>query len=153
VPDDGNLIGHLRESAHALETLIKGLSETALMHRYATDKWTIMEILGHLIDDERIYVYRALRFARGDTTALPGFDQDHFARFSGANDRSVDDLLNEFALVRECTIAFFVSLDDDALLKSGIADGNRATVRALGYHITGHLLRHINVIQERYLNT
>ena len=150
--NDGVMVNASERNPQACRN-IKELPGAALVYRYAADKWTIKEILGHLIDDERIYVYRALRFARSDATVLPGFDQDHFARYSKANDRPVNDLLNEFALVRKSTIAFFTSLDDDALVRSGIADGNRATVRALGYHITGHLLRHMNVIKQRYLNT
>lgn len=150
LPDDGNLLGHLDSNAQAAAALIGGLTPERLTYRYAPGKWTIKEILGHLIDDERIYTYRALRFARNDATALPGFDQDHFTRYAGSDRRSTEDLLREFSLVRQSTIAFFASLDEEALLRAGVADGNRATVRALGYHIAGHQLRHMNIIRERY---
>ncbi len=151
VPNDGRLLEHFESNATATAAFIESLPASKLAYRYEEGKWTIKEIMGHLIDDERVYVYRALRFARNDATALPGFDQDHFTRYSNSNSRSAGDLLQEFALVRRSTIAFFSSLDDDALVRSGVADGNRASVRALGYHIAGHELRHLTVIRERYL--
>ena len=127
------------------------LPKARLLHRYAEGKWTIKEILGHIVDDERIYVYRALRFARNDSTELPGFEQDHYAQYSEANKREITDLLDEFALVRRSTIAFFKSLDNTALMRTGVANGNRVSVRALAYHIAGHELHHMNIIRERYL--
>ena len=130
---------------------VGGLPEALLLFRYAPEKWTIKEIVAHLADDERIYAYRALRFARNDATELPGFDQEAFARHSGANARSIDDLLAELEAVRRSTILLFESLDEPSLDRSGIADGNRSTVRALAYHIAGHEHRHRNVIRERYL--
>jgi uncharacterized damage-inducible protein DinB len=151
LPDDGLILQHLAENLEATRNLVASLPEARLLHRYAPGKWTIKEILTHLIDDERIYVYRALRFARNDSAELSGFDQDHYALHSGANQRTIDDLLDEFSLVRRSTIAFFNSLDAASLLRSGIADGKRASVRALAYHIAGHEIRHLNVIRERYL--
>ena len=153
VPDDGNVLDHLDKNANLTAIFLRSLPEAKLTFRYAQNKWTIKEILGHLIDDERIYVYRALRFARNDVTELPGFDQDHFARYSSSNNRTLDDLLEEFTLVRKSTLAFFATLDDEALVRSGVGDGNRATVSALAYHIAGHELRHLNIIRERYLNS
>jgi uncharacterized damage-inducible protein DinB len=151
LPDDGMILTHLTENLASTKKFIASIPKARLLYRYAARKWTIKEILGHIVDDERIYVYRALRFARNDTTELPGFEQDHFARYSEANKRDVGDLLNEFTLVRQATIAFFQSLDDAALLRSGVADGKRSSVRALAYHIAGHELRHMNIIKERYL--
>src|SRR5215475_315577 len=151
IPDDGRLFQHFTDSLEATRTLVRTIPLARLVHRYAAGKWTIKEILGHLIDDERIYVYRALRFARNDSTELPGFEQDSFAAYSEANDRHPDDLLDELTDVRQATIAFFRSLSETALMRSGVADGNRATVRALAYHIVGHHLRHLNMIRERYL--
>jgi hypothetical protein len=92
-----------------------------------------------------------LRFARNDETELPGFEQDAYAVHSGANRRTVESLLREFAAVRRSTVALFDSFDDEALARSGVADGKRSTVRALAYHIAGHELRHFNIIKERYL--
>jgi uncharacterized damage-inducible protein DinB len=151
LPNDGLILGHLEDNLKATKKLIAAIPHSRLLHRYAEGKWTIKQILGHLIDDERIYVYRALRFARNDSTELPGFDQDRYARYSEADQRDIEGLLDEFTLVRQSTVAFFNTLDDAALLRTGIADGHRVSVRALAYHIAGHELRHINMITERYL--
>jgi uncharacterized damage-inducible protein DinB len=152
LPNDGLLLQHLWDNLQTTIRLILALSEEQLHYRYAQDKWTIKEILGHIIDDERIYVYRALRFARNDPTEIPGFDPDHYVLYAGSNERSVKDLLQELTVVRQATIAFFSSVEDDAWIRMGIANGNQVSVRALAYHIAGHELRHINIIQERYLN-
>jgi len=151
LPDDGLVLGHMRESLEAATAFMLSLPEARLVSRYAQGKWTVKEVLAHVIDDERIYAYRALRFARNDPTELPGFDQDAYAPYSGANRRTIESLLGEFAAVRRATIALFDGLDDEALRRSGVADGKRATVRALAYHIAGHELRHMNIVRERYL--
>jgi hypothetical protein len=131
---------------------MRALPEEKLNYRYAEGKWTIKEILAHLIDDERIYTYRALRFARNDMTELPGFDQNAYAPQSGANERTMDDLLEEFAAVRRSTIALFNSFDDRVWTRTGVGSGNVMSVRAAAYHIAGHELRHVNTIKERYLS-
>jgi uncharacterized damage-inducible protein DinB len=151
LPDDGMILRHLRVNLKATSEFILSLPEEKLDFRYAEGKWTIKEILAHVVDDERIYAYRALRFARDDETELPGFDQDAYARQSGANRRGVREILKELADVRRATVSLFDGLDDEALLRTGVADGNRVSVRALAYHIAGHELRHVNVIKERYL--
>jgi uncharacterized damage-inducible protein DinB len=151
LPADGLILQHLEANLKSTRKFVASIPKARLLHRYAEGKWTIKEILGHIVDDERIYLYRALRFARNDATELPGFDQDHYAQYSEANQRDIRDLLHEFALVRQSTIAFFNSLDDAALMRTGVADGHRASVRALAYHIAGHELRHMNIIKERYL--
>jgi uncharacterized damage-inducible protein DinB len=151
LPDDGLILNHLEDNLAGTMRLIRSIPEDRLLHRYAEGKWTIKEILGHVVDDERIYLYRGLRFARNDSTELPGFEQDRYAQYSGANQREIGDLLEEFTVVRQSTIAFFNSLDDAALMRTGVADGNRVSVRALAYHIAGHELRHRNIIKERYL--
>ena len=152
LPDDGNVLLHLKGNLDQTKTLVSSLSEEKLLYRYAKDKWTIKEVLVHIIDDERIYAYRALRFARNDKTVLPGFEQDDFARNSGANDRSIENILEEYEAVRQATITLFNGLEDQALLRSGVANNNPVTVRALAYHIAGHELHHINIIRNRYLN-
>jgi uncharacterized damage-inducible protein DinB len=151
LPGDGLILQHLSDNLSATKEFIGSIAPASLLHRYAGGKWTIKEILGHVVDDERIYVYRALRFARNDSTELPGFDQELFARYSEANNREIGDLLEEFATVRRSTIAFFSSLSDASLMRTGVADGHRVSVRALAYHIAGHELRHMNIIRERYL--
>jgi uncharacterized damage-inducible protein DinB len=151
LPNDGLVLKHLKENLKATGDFILSLSEEKLDFRYSEGKWTIKEILVHLSDDERIYAYRALRFARNDPTELPGFEQDRFAFYSGANSRGIRDILKEFATVRKATISLFKSLDDEALMRTGVADGNSVSVRALAYHIAGHELRHVRIIKERYL--
>ena len=151
LPDDGLVLKYLKENLEATKDFILSLPEERLAYRYAEGKWTIKEILAHVVDDERIYAYRALRFARNDRTELPGFEQDDYALYSGANERDVKDLLNEFATVRQATISLFEGLPDEALVRAGTADGKIMSVRAAAYHIAGHEMRHVGIIRERYL--
>lgn len=151
LPEDGLVLQHLQNNLEVTRALVLSLPKEKLLHRYAEGKWTIKEILAHLSDDERIYAYRALRFARSDKTELPGFEQDDYARYSRANERSREDLLHELTTVRNATIALFESFDEEALLRAGMADGKIMSVRAAAYHIAGHELRHLNIIKERYL--
>lgn len=156
--DDGMVMEHLWNNFVALRNFVRGLTEEQLLYRYAEGKWTIKEILVHLIDDERIFAYRALRYARNDSTPLHGFDQDLYADYSGANDRELENIMNEYEWVRKSTLALFENLPDDSFMRKGAGvdlDGsivNERTVRGLAYHIAGHELRHFNVIKERYLN-
>ena len=152
LPDDGLLLKHLKENFDKAREFILSLPEEKLTYLYAKNKWTIKEILVHIIDDERIYAYRTLCFARNDKTELPGFEQDDYALFSNANNRSIENILNEYEAVRNSTITLFEGFDETALLREGIANKNKATVRALGYHLAGHELHHINIIKEKYLN-
>jgi uncharacterized damage-inducible protein DinB len=151
LPDDELVLQHLEDNLKATSDFILSLPEEKLTSRYAEGKWTIKEILLHIIDDERIYAYRALRFARNDKTELPGFEQDDYAAHSGANRRHIKDILKEFAAVRQSTISLFEGLDREALVRVGVADGKVMSVRAAAYHIAGHELCHINIIKERYL--
>jgi uncharacterized damage-inducible protein DinB len=151
LPDDGLVLKHLADNLKASTAFILSLPAEKLAYRYAEGKWTIKEILVHLVDDERIYAYRALRFARNDKTELPGFEQDDYALYSGANARRVEDILEEFATVRRATISLFDNLESEALMRAGRADGKVMSVRAAAYHIAGHELRHLNIIKERYL--
>jgi uncharacterized damage-inducible protein DinB len=151
LPDDGLVLKHLAENLKTTADFILSLPAEKLTFRYAEGKWTIKEILVHLIDDERIYAYRALRFARNDQTELPGFEQDAYALHSGANERDVRDILKEFATVRHATISLFEGFDAQALFRIGVADGKVMSVRAAAYHIAGHEMRHLNIIRERYL--
>ena len=153
LPDDGQILKHLKNNFKATKDLLLSLSEETLNSRYADGKWTIKELLVHIIDDERIYAYRALRFARNDKTELPGFEQDDYATYSNANNRTIQDILKEFETVRNATISLFQNLDRDALTRSGVANGNVMSVRAAAYHIAGHELRHVQLIKERYLET
>ena len=121
--------------------------------KYAEGKWTIKEVLGHICDVERILGYRALCIARGEQIELPGFDEDRYVETGLFNKRSLYDLAHEFSIVRESNIAMFKSFDETALNRSGTANKNKMTVRAILFMIAGHEKHHINVIKERYLKS
>lgn len=150
LPDDGRVLEHLQKGFKATAALVRSLPDERLGYRYAEGKWTVKEIVAHLSDDERIYAYRALRFARGDETELPGFDQNDYTPLSGANERSIEDLLKELETVRKATISLFRGLPSEALTRSGVANGHRMSVRAAAYHIAGHELHHARIIREKY---
>ncbi len=155
--DDGKVLEHLWNNFLTIKDFIHGLSEEQLTHRYAPNKWTIKEILVHLIDDERIFAYRALRYARNDRTPLHGFDQDEYAKLSYSNQRSLESIFDEYETVRKATISLFKYLPKNSFLRAGSGidfDGsviNERTVRALAYHIAGHELRHFNIIKTEYI--
>jgi uncharacterized damage-inducible protein DinB len=153
IPDDGLVLQHLEENLKIVKYLALSLSLEKLAYRYDKNKWTIPELLVHIIDDERIYAYRALRFARNDQTDLPGFEQDNYALYSNANNRNIGSILEEYETVRKATISLFKNLPDEALLRTGIANRNKVSVRALVYHIAGHELHHLKIIKEKYLKT
>ena len=120
-------------------------------HRYAGDKWTIKEVLQHIIDAERIFSYRALRFARKDATPLPGFDENSFAAAAKADARSWDKLVEEFKVVRRSSELLFNSFDEDQLQSNGISSNSPNYVLAIGFIIIGHSVHHQKIIKERYL--
>jgi len=117
---------------------------------YETDKWTVKDILQHLIDCERIFCYRALRIARNDKTPLPGFNENEYIPEARTERRTIDDLLYELDSVRSTSILLFNSFDDEMLLRAGICSGKNISVLAIGFTIAGHMLHHINVIKEKY---
>lgn len=156
--DDDLILHHLYNNYFKIRKLIYSLPDEILTYRYAGGKWTIKEILVHLIDDERIFSYRALRYARNDSTPVHGFEQNAYANYSCANERSLESIFDEYEAVRRSTILLFQYLPDEAFMRKGSGidtDGsiiNARTVRAIAYHIAGHELRHIKIIKERYLN-
>lgn len=117
---------------------------------YAPGKWTIKNIIQHVIDTERIMSYRALRFARKDSTPLPGFDEDYFAMNTKADNRTLNDLLEEFNIVRKSSIALFKSFNDEMLKQTGISFNKAISVLALGFTIAGHQIHHLNIIRKNY---
>ncbi|HVU66811.1 MAG TPA: DinB family protein [Ktedonobacteraceae bacterium] len=152
VPDDGLLLQHLQDNLEALERLVAGLSDAQLSTPCAAGEWTIKEILVHIIDTERMFAYRALRFARNDATALASFEQDDYVANSGANARGIDDILAELRAVRAASIALFNSLSEEAWTRSGLASGHRLSVRAAAYQVAGHEQHHVKSIKENYLS-
>ena len=153
LPNEGLVLQHLQNNLENSIQFIRTFSEERLTAQHAEGEWTIKEILVHIIDDERIYCYRALRFARNDAIELPGFEQDDYVPYSEANARDIEGILEEFAAVRHATIAFFKSLNKDALLRQGVGSGTVMSVRAAAYHIAGHEVHHMNSIRENYLET
>lgn len=146
-----SMLEELEISVHRLRNFVQNIPMDKYDYQYADGKWTIKDILQHLIDCERIFAYRALRFARKDLTPLPGFDEDHFANFAEGSKRSIRDLLTELAIVRESTLCLFRTFSDEVLLRKGIACGNEMSVRALGFIIIGHQNHHQRIFEERYL--
>lgn len=120
-------------------------------YRYAEGKWTIKEVLQHIIDAERIFAYRALCFARKDTTPLPGFDENSYADNSKASDRDWSEMIEEFSVVRQSTAILFKSFDTDQLETNGTASGKPVYVLGIGFIIVGHVNHHLGVLKERYL--
>ena len=131
--------------------LLSGRTEADGDLRYAPDKWSLKEVLGHLNDTERIMSYRALRISRGDTTPIEGFEQDDYVRNGPFARRALADLIEDYIAVRRATISLFRNLDDSAWTRRGIANKNEVTVRALAYIIAGHELHHRGIIDEKYL--
>ncbi|MEH6304856.1 DinB family protein [Olivibacter sp. CPCC 100613] len=132
-----------------LEAVPAGRSEYA----YAEGKWTIKEVVGHVLDTERIMAYRALRFARNDTKALPGFEQEDFVLNARFNERSLASLAEEFVLLRKSNMALFNTFNEAELSRRGLASDRLISVRAFLYIVAGHLNHHKNIIKERYLDT
>jgi len=151
LPDDGLVLKHLKENYKKVNQFILSLHPDKLTYRYAENKWTIKEILVHIMDDERIYAYRALRIARNDKTPLPGFEQEDYIPFTRANQRSLASIFREYKTVRNATLSLFSSLSNEDLLRVGTANDHPVSARALAYHIAGHELHHLNIIAERYL--
>ena len=145
------LIEVLTSSLEEILITVKNLPEEKLQYKYAEGKWTIKEIIQHLIDTERIMSYRALRFSRNDATELQGFDENWYVDNSNGNDRNIHDLLDELTLVRKTSVSLFKSFTDEMLIRIGTANGGDMTVRALGFIIAGHQMHHLMIIKERYL--
>ena len=148
---DQDPLDALRTQPQQIQAIFNSLSEAQAEKPYAEGKWSLKEMLLHQLDSERIFAYRALRFARADGQDLRGFDQDSYVANSQANARSIASLLAEYATVRAATLALFESFNEAELSRRGTANGGPASVRALLYIIPGHELHHLNIIRERYL--
>jgi hypothetical protein len=147
----GEQIGkYLVEQLQDLERLMAPLDDTTAQARYAPGKWSVKEVLGHLIDVERIFGYRLLRIARGDPTPLPGFDENAYVPNGEFDARPLPSLLGEFRALRRSTIALMDGLPSDAWTRTGQASGACVSARALAYIIVGHLTHHATVLRERY---
>jgi hypothetical protein len=132
--------------------LFAGRSERDGNFRYAAEKWTAKEVLGHITDSERIFTYRALRIARSDQTPMEGFEQDDYVRGAGFNERALASLVEEFADVRSASLALFRSFANEAWSRRGTANKNEVSVRALAFITAGHELHHRQILKERYFS-
>src|SRR5690554_593610 len=151
IEPNSDLFEELEASHHYFIKFVQDIPMEKHDYRYDTGKWTIKEIIQHLIDSERMFAYRALRFSRRDKTDLPGFDQNSYVENSNANTRHLKDLLMEFSLVRHSSLALFKSFSTEILLQKGKANNVEMTVRAIGFMIVAHQEHHKKVFQERYL--
>jgi uncharacterized damage-inducible protein DinB len=145
-----DLLKVLESERSQMLQLFAGRPERDGNFRYAPEKWTVKETLGHICDTERIFAYRALRIGRGDKTPLPGFEQDDFVRNGGHAERTLADLAEEFSAVRAGSIALFRSFDEKAWSQAGTASQKEITARALGFIVAGHQIHHRLILEERY---
>ena len=145
------LIDQLLSNATELNQLFSGLSNEDALYKYDTGKWTMKEVLGHLIDTERIFSYRALCLARGESKPLPGFDQDLYMQHVDFNQQSLNQLIDQYETNRQSTISLYSNFTDKELMARGTISNTEFTVRATGYVIAGHELHHLNRMNEKYL--
>jgi len=148
---EDDLTAAMRNTTSELLNLLKSIPAEKRDYRYAEGKWTVKEVIQHLIDAERVFTYRALRFARKDDTPLPGFDENLFADTAKADKRNWDDLVGEFTALRKSSEAMFASFDNEQLEAEGNASGKSIQVLAIGYIVAGHVNHHCQIIKERYL--
>jgi len=148
---DGDIVANLGRQLEETLALINSIPEARGSFRYAEGKWSIKELIGHVIDSERVFAYRALRFARGDKTPLSGFEQDDFVRGADFDKRTLNDLADEYQHVRRSTISLFASLDESAWDRRGAANNNEVSVRGLAFIMAGHERHHIDILKTHYL--
>jgi hypothetical protein len=147
-----DVVAALEDQPRETVSLLTGLTDEQGDYRYAADKWSIKEMLGHVVDAERVFSYRALRFARNDQTPLASFEQDGYVRAGNFSDCRLAGLIEEFVAVRRATVWLFRQLSAEAWMRRGIASDNPVSVRAIAYIIAGHELHHRRVLQEKYLS-
>lgn len=145
-----DILPAMRSQVDALDVLLDRVAPDRETYRYAEGKWSIRELVGHLIDGERMFGYRVLCIARGETQNLPGFDQDQYMLTAPFDRIDLEDLLSEFRLVRLSNIAMLRTLDEAAWMRMGTANDSAVSVRALVYIMVGHVRHHMNVLRERY---
>lgn len=148
---DGDILAIIEAQRLQTKQFLGARTERDAKFRYAPDKWSVKEVIGHVSDTERIFAYRALRIARGDQTPIEGFEQDDYVRNAAFSERPLAELAEDFAQVRAATLSLLRGLTDDAWARKGIANKNEISVRALAYIIAGHELHHRRILDERYL--
>jgi uncharacterized damage-inducible protein DinB len=150
--EDGDIIATLNNQIAETLALLEKIDEEKAGFRYADGKWSVKELLGHIIDTERIFAYRALRIARGDRTPIEGYEQDDYIENAEFDNCRLADLAEEFALCRKSNVFMFKGLSETAWHRRGVANKREVTVRALAYISAGHEIYHVNILKERYLN-
>jgi hypothetical protein len=150
---DPDILSTLQTQSTETAALLRGLSEKDGNFRYAPDKWSAKEVVGHVNDTERIFAYRALRLARADKTPLAGFEQDDYVRAGGFEKRTLADLVDEFDAIRKSSLLLFRGLEDGAWTRQGTVNNGDLSVRALAYMIAGHELHHRRILLEKYFPT
>lgn len=148
---EGDVLSTLATQMASTQALLRSLPASVATYRYAPGKWSVNEVVGHLIDSERIFAARALRFARNDAKALPGFEQEDYVRNANFDACPLSDLASELATVRQSTLFLFRHMGDEAWTRHGVANDAEVSVRALAYIIAGHELHHREILRTRYL--
>jgi uncharacterized damage-inducible protein DinB len=141
----------LKDQLKESEDFFNSIPQEKYLYKYGENKWTIKEVIQHIIDTERVFGYRALAFARKDIHTLPSMDENDYAKYSNANKRNWQDLVDEFSAVRKSTIFLYDSFSSEQLDSVGKASDYEMSVKAMGYTIAGHLAHHVNILKERYL--
>jgi DinB superfamily len=149
--DESDIVSAMRNQTDELRDIFSQMSDDKGLYRYETGKWSIKELLGHLIDGERVFAYRALRFARADKTELAGFDQDPYIENANFDTVKLQDLLEELLSLRNANTLFFNNLSEEAWSRTGVASENEISVRAIAFILVGHIRHHIKILKERYL--
>lgn len=147
----GDIFSQLERQAHETAKLLAGISAAKAEHRYAPGKWSIKEVVGHLADAERIFTYRALRFARGDANPLHSFDENAYVPAGEFGERPLPEIAEELRAVRNATLALFRGLPEQSMSRTGVASDALVSVRALAWITAGHELHHVKLLRERYL--
>ncbi|HEX8905336.1 MAG TPA: DinB family protein [Longimicrobiaceae bacterium] len=148
---EGDVMDLLERQADELPAFLRGIPADRHDHRYAEGKWSVKEVIGHLSDTERVFAYRALRFARGDRTELPGFDENAYTPAGEFGRRDWESLVEEWLSVRRASLSLLRGLPPEAAARRGPANGQDISVRALAYIMAGHVVHHTRLLRERYL--
>ena len=148
--ESDNIVEVLRLQQADTESVLMNLQEEQADYRYEPDKWSVKQVVGHLSDTERVFTYRALCIARGESNSLPGMDQDRYVSGADFDSRKIESLAEEFSSVRSATISFFENLEPDGWIRSGIANQVPVSVRSLAFIIAGHESHHMAILRERY---
>lgn len=148
---DGDIVEILKNDTPETLSFLRAIPEARWDYRYAPDKWSVRQIVGHLADGERVFQYRAWRFSRADRIPVPGFDENLYVANAPFENVSMPDLIDEFEALRRASILLFGSMTEEAMARRGIANEHELSVRAIAFIIAGHVTHHLGVLRERYL--